>query len=304
MNEADAAQPLRDFVLAMDALLRAAKTLPLPEMARLAGQWVAAHPRRLPEPNAPVCVIISPHPDDECIGGGLPLRLVQESGWRVVSIAVTHGSNPARQLARAEEFFAACTRIGFEPLFLAERGLLRVTPQARDAEPAHWANSVQLLTRQLATLQPSLVLCPHALDGQSTHMGTHHLTMDALASLSAATPGFRTTLAFTEYWSTMPRANLLVELAAEQVGHMISALACHVGEVSRNPFHLSVPAWLIDNVRRGSELVGTSGGTVPDYTFAAIYNVMQWRDGALHASSSPGRMLGRDGSCAAALFHC
>ena len=48
----------------------------------------------------------------------------------------------------------------------------------------------------------------------------------------------------------MTRANLLVELSAEQVGHMISALACHVGEVLRNPFHLSVPAWLIDRGMR------------------------------------------------------
>lgn len=301
VNGANASQPLRDFAQALEALLRAAKALPPLEMARLAGEWVAAHPKRPPDPQAPVCVIVSPHPDDECIGGGLPLRLVEESGWRVVSIAVTHGRNPDQQLARAEEFFAACSRIGFEPLVLAERGLLRVTLQARAAEPAYWANSVQLLANQLATLKPSLVLCPHALDGQRTHVGTHHLTMDALASLSVSTPGFKTTLAFTEYWSTMTRANLLVELSAEQVGHMISALACHVGEVLRSPFHLSVPAWLIDNVRRGGELVGKSGGNVPDYTFAAIYNVMQWRDGALHVSSSPGQMLGCSASCAAAL---
>lgn len=301
MIETNASEPLCDFVLAMEALLRAAKSLPPTEIARLAGEWAAAHPKRRPDPQAPVCVIVSPHPDDECIGGGLPLRLVEESGWRVVSIAVTHGSNPDRQLARAEEFFASCSRIGFEPLILAERGLLRVTPQARDTERAHWENNVQLLASQLATLKPSLVLCPHALDGQSTHMGTHHLTLDALASVSASTPDFSATLAFTEYWSTMTTANLLVELTAEQVGYMVSALACHVGEVSRNPFHLSVPAWLIDNVRRGGELVGSSGGNVPDYTFAAIHNVMQWRHGALHVRSSSGQMLGRDASCAAAL---
>ena len=301
VNSEFTSRPLHDFVLGMEALLRNAKALPPSEMARLAGQWVATHPQRPPEPDAPVCVIVSPHPDDECIIGGLPLRLMQESGWRVVSIVVTHGSNPARQLARAEEFVAACSRIGFEPLLLSERGLLRVTPQTRDAEPVHWAHNVQLLATRLAALKPSLVLCPHALDGQSTHMGTHHLTIDALRLLSASISGFSTTLAFTEYWSTMTKANLLVELTAEQVGDMISALACHVGEVSRNPFHLSVPAWLIDNVRRGGELVGASGGDVPDYTFAAIYNVMQWHDGALQISASPAQMIGRDASCAAAL---
>ena len=215
-----------------------AKGLPPLDMARQAQHWVATHPRRVPEPSARRCVIVSPHPDDECIGGGLPLRLMQESGWRVITIAVTHGSNPARQLARAEELSAACARIGFERLLLADRGLDRITPQARETDPAHWSDCVNLLAGKLAALKPALVLCPHAHDAQNTHIGTHHLTLDALAVVSANSPGFSTTLAFTEYWSTMTNANLLVELTAAQVGDMISALACHVGEVSRNPFQI------------------------------------------------------------------
>ena len=70
-----------------------------------------------------------------------------------------------------------------------------------------------------------------------------------------------------------------------------------LGEVSRNPFHLTVPGWLIDNVRRGGEFVGTSGGNVPDYTFAAIYNVMQWRDGALQTAWPSGKMIGSTSVC-------
>ena len=58
-----------------------------------------------------------------------------------------------------------------------------------------------------------------------------------------------------------------------------------------------MPGWLIDNVRRGGELVGTSGGNVPDYTFAAIYNVMPWRDGALQMAWSSGRMIGSTSVC-------
>ncbi len=255
------------------------------------------HSPPTPRENAPVCVIVAPHPDDECIGGGLPLRLLRESGWRVVALAVTHGSNPARQLARADEFIAACASIGFEPMLLAERGLGRVTGHTRETDPSHWAVGVHLLAEKLAALKPALVLCPHALDAQNTHIGTHHLTLDALAVVSANLPNFATTLAFTEYWSTMTRANLLVELTAAHVGDMVSALACHVGEVSRNPFHLTLPGWLIDNVRRGGEIVGMSGGNVPNYTFAAIYNVMRWRDGALHTAGSSGQMVGRDASC-------
>ena len=297
MNDDKPAQPLHEFVNAIDALMRHAKALPASDVAQRAATWRAANPLPAHRENAPVCVIVAPHPDDECIGGGLPLRLLQESGWRVVAIAATHGSNPARQLARADEFIAACARIGFEPILLAERGLSRVTAHTRETDPSHWANYVHLLAEKLTALKPSLVLTPNALDAQNTHIGTHYLTLDALAVVSANSPGFTTTLAFTEYWSTMTQANLLVELTAAHVGDMISALACHVGEVSRNPFHLTLPGWLIDNVRRGGEIVGTSRGNVPDYTFAAIYNVMQWRAGALQTAWASGRMLERDDSC-------
>ena len=297
MNEKNSAQSLHDYVAAIESLLRDAKALRATKMAAQAGQWVAAHPNRAPDPCAPVCVIVSPHPDDECLGGGLPRRLLRGSGWRVINIAVTHGSNPDRQLARAKELAAACARIGFELELLDERGLNRVTLSARETDSTHWTTCINLLAEKIVALKPALVLCPHALDAQSTHIGTHHLTLDALAVVSAKLPGFITTVAFTEYWSTMTQANLLVELTAAQVGDMISALSCHVGEVSRNPFHLTVPAWLIDNVRRGSEIVGASGGAAPDYTFAAIYNVMQWRDGALQTAWSPGRMIARDVSC-------
>jgi hypothetical protein len=51
-------------------------------------------------------------------------------------------------------------------------------------------------------------------------------------------------------------------------------------------------------VRRGGEIVGTSGGEVPDFTFAAIYNVMQWRNGKLHAKWPSGQILGRNAVCA------
>src|SRR2546422_7081650 len=33
------------------------------------------------------------------------------------------------------------------------------------------------------------------------------------------------------------------------------------------------PAWMLDNVRRGSELVSGQGGTAPDFAFAALYRL-------------------------------
>ena len=57
---------------------------------------------------------------------------------------------------------------------------------------------------------------------------------------------------------------------------MITATTFHVGEVKRNPYHLLLPAWMMDNVRRGAELVGGQGAAAPDFTFAALYRLRKW----------------------------
>src|SRR5258708_2023290 len=66
-----------------------------------------------PAPDAPAVLIFSPHPDDECIIGGLALRLLREAKMRVVNVAVTLGSNKQRQLPRWLELKSACGWIGF-----------------------------------------------------------------------------------------------------------------------------------------------------------------------------------------------
>ena len=52
-----------------------------------------------PGGGAPI-LLFSPHPDDECLTGALPLRFRRESGRLVVNVAVTLGSRPERQAAR------------------------------------------------------------------------------------------------------------------------------------------------------------------------------------------------------------
>jgi len=78
------------------------------------------------------------------------------------------------------------------------------------------------------------------------------------------------------FWGQMTDPNLLVESSVEDVGDLMAALACHVGEVRRNPYHARLPAWMMDNVRRGAELVGRPGGAAPDFTFATLYRLRQW----------------------------
>jgi hypothetical protein len=77
----------------------------------------------------------------------------------------------------------------------------------------------------------------------------------------------------------------------EDVGDLVAALACHVGEVRRNPYHARLPAWMLDNVRRGAELVGRPGGVTPDFTFGTIYRLRKWSRGRLTKVLRGGKFL-------------
>jgi hypothetical protein len=89
----------------------------------------------------------------------------------------------------------------------------------------------------------------------------------------------------------MADPNLMVEVKHEDVADLITALTFHVGEVQRNPYHLSLPAWMMDNVRRGSELVGGQGGAAPDYPFATLYRLRRWAQGGFEALYKGGKQL-------------
>ena len=122
-----------------------------------------------------------------------------------------------------------------------------------------------------------MIFIPHEHDGHKTHIGTHFLVLDALKTLPAA---FKCHVVETEFWGQMTEPNLLVESGAKDVADLVAALACHVGEVRRNAYHARLPAWMIDNVRRGAELVGGQGGAAPDFTFATIYRLRKWKAGS------------------------
>ena len=89
----------------------------------------------------------------------------------------------------------------------------------------------------------------------------------------------------------MSSPNLMVEMSETDLADMITALTFHVGEVKRNPYHLSLTAWMMDNVRRGAELVGGQGGAAPDYPFATLYRLRKWQQGKLENVFEGGRQL-------------
>lgn len=221
-----------------------------------------------PAANAPVALLFSPHPDDECITGALPLRLMREAGYRVINLPVTLGSNPRRQLERMHELERACTFLGFDLREIEPGGLEHISTHARDTEPEAWAEKVEFVADIIAALKPSVVFCPNEDDGHATHVGTHHLVTEALAH-----EGHACWLVQTEFWRAMAHPNLLVESSIADCADLVAALACHVGEVKRNPYHLRLTSWMADNVRRGAEIVGGAGVAAPNFAFGTLYQL-------------------------------
>ena len=244
-------------------------------------------PKATTKKNAPVVLVLSPHPDDECIIGGLPLRLMKEGDFRVLNVAITQGSNPTRKQERLNELKGACEWIGFELIQTGPNGLDRIRPETSSESPTQWSDSVNILKGIFLKHQPVAIFVPHAKDWNQTHLGTHLLAIDALKKGK----GFSPLIIETEYWGQMPHPNLMVENTVEEVGELLGALSHHRGELERNPFHLRLPAWMQDNVRRGAEVVGGQGGDAPDFGFATLYRVNRWKNENLVPAWSGGKML-------------
>jgi LmbE family N-acetylglucosaminyl deacetylase len=220
-------------------------------------------------------LLFSPHPDDECITGLLPLRLMREMGKQIINIPVTFGSDLDRQAGRAAELENACGYLGWE-IF---QGLENF--QSLEVEDA---------VRVLETFQPEIIFMPHSNDWNSRHISTHFLVVDALKQMN---PEFSCTVVETEFWGAMDDPNLMVEGDAQTVADLVAATSLHAGEVARNPYHLLLPAWMQDNVRRGGELVGGAGSTPPAFSFATVYRLRKWQDGALVDVLEGGKMLAK-----------
>lgn len=236
---------------------------------------------------APKALVFSPHPDDEVIIGGLPLRLMRERGFAVVNVAVTLGSKTERRAARWQELQAACAYVGFGLVTPGRDGLEGINPEARERDPVRWATAVEAVTAVLASERPRVVFLPHAADWNGTHIGVHHLVVEAMCRL----PALACRIVETEYWGAMAAPNLMVESSPADVADLVAALSLHVGEVARNAFHLRLPAWMMDNVRRGAELVGGQGGTAPRFAFATLYRLRDWKDGRFHDVLDAGRAV-------------
>ncbi|MEM9081129.1 MAG: PIG-L family deacetylase, partial [Verrucomicrobiota bacterium] len=112
-------------------------------------------------------VLLSPHPDDECLTGLLPLRLGRELGMEVVNVPVTFGSDPGRQEERREELAAACRYLGWGC-------------EMREDLSGLGAGEVAEILR---SVEPEVIVMPHEEDWNGRHVETHRLVMGVLEGM-------------------------------------------------------------------------------------------------------------------------
>lgn len=206
-------------------------------------------------------MILSPHPDDECITGSLALRLLKENNAHVINVAVTVGSNKERQPERIKELEAACELLDFECVFLNE----------------NWKMKEKELKSLIQKYSPELIIAPHTKDFHPAHIKTGELCKKVLTSLKKHT----TLVAWCEFWAPMSKPNVLIEVPKEIVSLQMEALLKHEGEIARNPYHLRLPAWMMDNVRRGSEVVAGKGASATNMAFGVLYQLQLCKNGKL-----------------------
>ena len=214
-------------------------------------------------------LILAPHPDDESIIGLLPLRLRNECGFSVWVVPATLGSRLERRAERKKELKAACAVLGFRLHFL------------KPDQPA------RKLREFMDAIQPAVVFIPHAKDGHPRHRDTHWL---GVAALDAARQEMFHVVE-TEYWHPLERPNLMVAATGVRLRTLRLALACHKGEISRNDYAARLPAWMSDNVRRGTELVGGAGSVAPQIAHATLYRARKRIGGKWRGEFRGGRII-------------
>lgn len=272
--------PYKQLILEYERFLKEGKNYPL-------GGFSAVQKPAINE-DAPKALIFAPHPDDETITGALPLRLMRQAGWRIIDVAVTLGSKKERRLPRLQELKNCCGYLGFDVEVAGEEGLEKVNIATRSNAPDLWQKMVNVIAQILQKHKPKAVFFPHKDDWNTTHIGTHYLVYDALKSLNS---DFSCYTVETEYWGAMYNPNLMVEIDSDYATDILCALTYHIGEVSRNPYHLRLPAYFVDNARRGSELVGGQGAEDPGYIFATLYRTRKWVNGEWINAFEGGRFL-------------
>jgi N-acetylglucosamine malate deacetylase 1 len=233
--------------------------------------------------NLPRLVICAPHPDDELLTGAFALRLRLQKSASVLALYLTLGRDPSRRDLRKQELAAACRVAGFSWRLVVDPHAFPMLRPELEHE-AEWQRMVAELEDNFARDAPAVVLAPHALDGHPAHRAAGKLVVGALKNYTR-NRRCRVMLLETEYWQPMTGPNLLLGVTPEELALLLAALAGYRGEMARQPYHLRQPGRMMDNVRRGSELVCGFGQGGADFPFGELYRLSRVVNGRLFRAS-------------------
>lgn len=177
----------------------------------------------------PCALHVSPHPDDETLGGGPALGVLHAAGWRIVNLACGLG-RPEQHERRGRELAAALAEWGFED----ERIDPPVPIGGRDDLVAARTRIAAEVTGMLARLRPAVVVSPHEDDAHHGHETVARAVMTALGRGSGADPAVRWWA--WGLWRDLAAPNVLVPVTAEVVDRAERSLAHHAGELRRAPY--------------------------------------------------------------------
>ena len=275
--------PYLEFTSNFEKIFRDGKNITLANFQKLKLQDLSE--------NSKNALIFSPHPDDECIVGALPLRLRCELNMNVKNVAITLGSKKERQKDRLKELKNACEFLGFDLIQTKENGLENIKLETRKNDKIQWTKNVDCIQQILSIEKPEIIFFPHKNDFNSTHIGVHYLIIDALKKMPS---DFSCYVVETEFWAPLDSPNLMIESSIQDVANLVTATSFHVEEVKRNPYHLLLPAWMMDNVRRGTELVGGQGEAAPNFTFATLYRIKKYKNGSFENATKTGKIFSKN----------
>src|SRR5213075_1570975 len=97
-------------------------------------------------------------------------------------------------------------------------------------KPDEWKKLVARIGDIIREHQPKGIFFSHDQDWNVTHIGTHHLVLDAVKELSGSRgrsphQGFSCTTIETEFWGAMDDPNLIVESSVRDVSDLLVALS-------------------------------------------------------------------------------
>ena len=165
---------------------------------------------------------VSPHPDDEVLGCGATLLALRRAGWRVVNLTCSLGRDTDRDRRRGE-LKAAETVLGLEGRVADPLVDIGSADDLRLAED----RIVDLVESTAGDIGADLVVSPHP---QDAHHG--HAVVGRAVARSAR---------FSRWWAwglwrDLPAPNRYVAYSRSSMNRLEAALACHAGELARNPY--------------------------------------------------------------------